>query len=79
MAKKIAASGERDIMIRLPVNTYLNIAACCYECCGHTSPAAIGRMAALFLHHAWHEMEAEQRWPYWMSTIFDEINDLSDQ
>lgn len=76
MTKRVQTRDERDITIRIPADTHLKLATCCYECCGYASREAISRMAALLLHHAWHELEAQQRWPYWMSAVFDEIDDL---
>ena len=78
MTDKTRIRDEREIAIRIPADTYLDLATCCYECCGHASPEAVSKMASLILHHTWHELETRQRWPYWMSSVFDEVDELGD-
>lgn len=63
-----------DITISLPIDTHTDMAVECY-CCGNPSNEAISRMASLVLYHAWQDIEAG-RGPYWLSSVFEEIEDL---
>lgn len=64
-----------EIAITVFGDTYTEIATECYCCCGNAANEAINRMASLVLHHAWQEIQ-RGRHPYWLSTVFEEIEDL---
>lgn len=65
-----------EITIRVPGDTFVEIATECYCCCGHASNEAISRMASLILHHSWQDISCSDRHPYWLSSIFAEIEEL---
>tara|TARA_R110001606_G_scaffold399304_1_gene584242 strand:+ start:16554 stop:16781 length:228 start_codon:yes stop_codon:yes gene_type:complete len=63
------------MVIDIPVEIHADIATECY-CCGNTSNEAISCMASLVLHHAWQDLGKGGVRPYWLSAVFEEIEDL---
>ena len=75
MSAKEEKDDKIEITITVSGDTYTEIAAECYCCCGNAAAEAIDRMASLVVHHAWREIQ-RGRHPYWLSTVFEEIKDL---
>jgi len=63
------------MVIDLPIETHTDMAVECY-CCGNPSNAAISRLASLVLHHAWQDLGSRKHSPYWLSSVFAEIEEL---
>ena len=63
------------MVIDLPIETHTDMAVECY-CCGNPSNEAISRLASLVLHHSWQDLGKQKHSPYWLSSVFSEVEEL---